>query len=504
MKKVVPSSFFALALGAYSAIFFSACQRHTISPKDTITTSISAPVNTIDPLYATDADGQHIGELVHAGLTRISTNLLPEPYLAEKIRTVNDLTLEFTLKKGCTLHDGTEITADLVAEVLELFQNDKAKSAFQEMAKKIVRFEKLGPYKFRIYTEKPTPALLVNLRTIKLFSPKDHNIGAGPYRLVKISPQEVALEAHSSPCVPTPATPKVKIKVVRDDLSRYLKLKNGEMDISLNELNFRKLEHIGNDPKSPLAVISAPGTGVNYMGINMKNPKLQDLRVRKALQLSLDLPLIMKYKNRGYATPSRSVLSDLNWYANKDIKIPERNLAEARRLLDEAGYYNGQNSKPVLTIKLSTTTNNIVLEHARAIVMQAKDAGIEIQHRTYEWATFYADVKAKNTELYLLRWVGTSDPSLLFENFHSGELSRNNRTNYINPTLDKWLEKGESTLDFNKRKAYYAEAQKIVAEDLPYIHLWHNKNAAVYRKNISNIILYPTGSWEMFVDLRKE
>jgi peptide/nickel transport system substrate-binding protein len=103
-----------------------------------------------------------------------------------------------------------------------------------------------------------------------------------------------------------------------------------------------------------------------------------------------------------------------------------------------------------------------------------------------------------------LRWVGATDPRIFFENFHSGELSRSNRTAYQNPEMDRWLEAGQSTLDQNKRRDAYNQVQKIAAKDFPYINLWHSENTVAFRNNIKNVVLHPSGSWEPFLYLRKE
>jgi peptide/nickel transport system substrate-binding protein len=484
-------------------LILSACKNHNLSPPDTITTILNAPVLSLDPALATDANSQHVNELIHASLVKISDSLMPEPYLAESFRILNDRSIEFRLKKACHFHDGEELTVDSVIRSFDYYLNASRNSPFQEIFKKIERIEKIDPYRFRIHTRKAEPSLLANLYSLKIIG-KNPSIGIGPFRLLSQSANEILLERAQSNCVPFPKIQKVKIKIVRDDLARYLKLRNGELDIIMNELNSRKIEAIEADPSSPLAVVSGNGTGFNYLAINMQEALLRDPRVRRALALSFDIDEINKYKNRNYATSARNLLSDFNWYANLKIPLVHRDLKEARRLLDLAGYYNGENKKKPLILSLKTSSNSNAVENATVLVAQAKEAGIILKHRAYEWGTFYSDVKSKNTQLYTLRWVGTTDPSIYFENFHSGEIERNNRTFYKNPVLDHWLEKGESTLNLEKRRQYYYKVQEIVAEDLPYINLWHNKNVAVFRKDIKDVRLFPTGSWETFFYLRKE
>jgi peptide/nickel transport system substrate-binding protein len=490
----------------------AACSNPVLSPKDTITTVIGAPVQSLNPLYSTDANSQHLNELSHASLVRTSARLVPEPYLAESFKLLGDKTIHFKLKKACRFPDGKEITADDVERSLNIFLDPENKATVAETFKKIKKFEKLNSHEFRFTTEKPEPALLSDLSLLKILPEgaikKGENAsvvaGSGPFRVVSFAPNQISFERNPVSCLPEPGVQKIKVKVVRDDISRFLKLKNGELDIVLGDMNYRKVEMIQKDPTLPLEVKIEDGIGYNYLGVNMINPKLRDPRVREALALSFDIPTIIRYKSRGMAKPSRNLLADQNYYSNLSIPIRVRDLAKARELLDAAGYNNGSNGKPTLKVTLTTNTNMISVENARVLAAQAKEAGIDLQHRAYEWGIFYADVKAGNTELYLLRWVGVTDPGIYFDTMHSGEIGRNNRTRYSNPEMDKWIELGQSVLDPTKRKLAFDKVQEIAHRDQPFIGLWHVKNTAVFRKGLKNVNIHPTGSWQSLLEMRKE
>lgn len=503
----------------HSGIFLAAglallpsCQSRTQSPIDTLTTIVAAPVPSLNPLYATDAASQHINELVHSALITISDDLVPIPYLAEEIKTPNPTTLEFRLRRGCVFESGKEITSDDVERSLSFYRDPQNQSAFAEAFKAIIKFEKIDSYRFRMITDQPSPGLLTDFDLLKILdltgvapgSKPTHIPGAGPYRLSSLDASQINLERRAQPCLPTPPMNKIRVKVVRDDLSRFLKLKTGEIDLVLNEMNYRKVEVIENDPTLPMTVIKDDGIGYTYLGLNLATKKLSDPRVRRALALSLDVPALIKYKSRGMARPARNVLSDQNFYSNRDVPLIERNLPEAKRLLDEAGYFNGTNGKPPLHLTFKTNTNPISLENARVIVAQVNESGIRFEHQAHDWGVFYNDVKTGNTEVYSLRWVGVTDPRIYFEIFHSKEIGRNNRTRYQNPELDLLLEQAEKILDPSKRREVYLKVQAIVAKDLPYIGLWYGKNVAVFRKEVKNVKLHPSGKWLPLLSMRKE
>jgi peptide/nickel transport system substrate-binding protein len=493
-------------------LWLAACANPNRSPPDTITTIIGAPVQSLNPIYATDANSQHINELVHSGLVTISDKLVPEPYLAQEFHFAKPNVLEFTLRKGCHFENGREVHSDDVEKSLKYFIDPKNNSPHSETMKRIKKFERLDDYRFRFVLDKPSLSLVTDLELLKIMqldgtegSRKPASIpGIGPYRLDSLEPGLISLSRANTGCLPVPPMPKIKIKVVRDDLSRYLKLERGELDIVLNEMNFRKAELIEKNPGGPLAVASSEGIGYSYLGINMSNKKLQDPRVREALALTLDLPSLIQYKSRGMASQARNLLADFNFYANQNVPTVQRNLVKARQLLDEAGFSNGTNGKPPLHLTLKTTTAITSVENARVIVAQAQESGIEIEHQAFEWGIFYSDVKTGNVELYQLRWVGVTDPRIYFEVFHSGEIGRSNRTRYKNSEMDQWIEKGEATVSPKERKQFYDKVQEIAAKDLPFVGLWYGKNVAVYRKELKNVTMPPTGSWKNFLAMRKE
>lgn len=487
-----------------------ACSNTNRSPADTITTIVSAPVPSLNPIYATDANSQHINELVHSGLVTISEKLVPEPYLAQEFHFAKPDVLEFTLRRGCFFENGKEVHSEDVEKSLLYFQDPANLSPHAEAMKRIKKFEKIDDYRFRFLLEKPSLSLLADLELLKIMqlegiTGKPASIpGVAPYKVDVLEPRMIALSRANPGCLPLPPSPKIKIKVVRDDLSRYLKLRRGELDVVVNEMNFRKAELIGRNPGGPLRVSSSEGIGYSYLGINMTNPKLRDPRVREAIALSLDVPALIQFKSRGMASPARNLLADINYYANREVPIVQRDLKRARELLDQAGYSNGSNGKPPLRLTLKTTTAIASVENARVMAAQAREAGIEIEHQAFEWGIFYADVKTGNAELYQLRWVGVTDPRIYFEVFHSGEIGRNNRTRYKNPEMDQWIEKGEATVKLEERKKIYDHVQELAARDLPFIGLWYGKNVAVYRDEVKNVTVPATGSWKSFLAMRKE
>lgn len=489
-------------------LFLSGCTNPSVSPPHTVATSVSSPVPALNPVFATDANSQRIGELIHSSLLTVSDNLQAEPWLAESFRQPSPTSVEFTLRKECRFHDGTPVRASDVVASAEHYLSPANNSPHREVLSSIAKVTAVSDRVVRFDLHKPDASLLSYfplLKVMKAESLKSRDPeGVGPFRLRKNSTGEIILERSESGCLPAPSYRFLLIKVIRDDLSRYLKLKAGELDIALNEMDFQKIDWLLSGKETSLSALAAPGIGFNYLAVNFKDERLRDKRVRRALALSFDLESLIHYKSRNLATLSASILSPNSRWLNRDLAPIRRNLSEARRLLDEAGWSNGENGKPPLRIELKTTNNPFVIENARVLAAQAREAGIEIVHRPFEWGIFYQDVKSGNTQLYILRWVGVVDPGIYFEVFHSSPKAKSNRTRYSNPEMDQAIDKAMAATDFLRRKKLFDETQRIAAEDLPYINLWHNHNAAAFRKEISNVHLHTNGSWRTFLTLEKK
>ena len=492
--------------------FVTACSSKSKTPKNAIVTTIKAPIASLDPLFSTSADSQHLNELIHSALVYIGEDLTPQPYLAETVKIVDDVTIEFTLKKNCRFHNGKTVTVDDVKSTIEVFTDPENKSPFSAAFLKITEFIRTGKHSFRIKTAKPEPSLLTDLSLLKIL-PKDEYdkdkfrdkpIGAGPYIPLKKEVSGIVLTKFNTKCLPVPPTDKIHIKIVREELSQFLKLSRGELDVVLNNLDYRNIKKILSGNEKNLKAIATDGVSFSYIGLNFSNSHLKNKKIRKAIYYAIDIDSIIKYKLAGMGKAATSVLSKDNFYSNKELKPHKRDVTKAKRLLNEAGYFNKTNNKKVLKLSLKTTTNKLILENARAIVSQLKEVGIEIEHKSYDWGVFYADIKDRNTEMYLLRWVGVTGPEILYNIFHSSQRKQSNRTEYNNPIMDQYLDVGSSTMDKKKRKIAYDMVQEIFLDDLPYIPLWHNKNAIAYRKEIKNVKLHPTGSWINFLKMRKE
>jgi peptide/nickel transport system substrate-binding protein len=145
---------------------------------------------------------------------------------------------------------------------------------------------------------------------------------------------------------------------------------------------------------------------------------------------------------------------------------------------------------------------------AAVLQQQLRDVGIALDIRTFEFATFFADVTRGAYQMHSLRWVGgNEDPDIFEYVFHSRKFTPNgaNRTFYSNPHLDALIDQARCELDQERRKRLYAEIQQILVVDQPYVELWYQDNVMVHSQRVRNVTLDPSGNYDFLktVELEK-
>ncbi len=98
-----------------------------------------------------------------------------------------------------------------------------------------------------------------------------------------------------------------------------------------------------------------------------------------------------------------------------------------------------------------------------------------------------------------LRWIGgNEDPDIFEYAFDSARFPPNgaNRGYYSNPRVDALIDKARREIDPKVRKPLYAEVQRILADDLPYINFWYLDNVVVHTRRVRNLKLNPAGNYD--------
>ena len=126
------------------------------------------------------------------------------------------------------------------------------------------------------------------------------------------------------------------------------------------------------------------------------------------------------------------------------------------------------------------------LRLATIIQSQLKSVGIEVEIRSYDWGTFYGDIKEGRFQMYSLSWVGLKIPDIFYYIFHSKSIPPHgaNRGRLNDYNVDSILELAKFEASLDKQALYYKDLQKYLLDILPYIPLWYEDNILVSKSVI--------------------
>ncbi len=469
------------------------------------------PTN-LDPRLATDAYSVRIDSIIFNGLMKLDpqANLLPD--LTESYDNPTATTYRFHLKKGVRFHSGRELTAQDVKYTFETIRDPSFKSPHFNSFEKLKGIEIIDRYTIEFELQEPFAPFLTSL--VVGIVPRDiaeqkgdefgrHPVGTGPFKFRRWVPgSRIELEANHECLEGPPRLSAVLFKVIPNDTTRVFELKKGSVHLLQNSVPPDSLKYLEEDPG--IKIIKKEGINYSYLGFNLEDKILSNKKVRQAIAYALNREEIIEYLLKGLAVPATGLLAPSNWAYEGEVAKYDYHPEISRRLLDEAGYPDPDGKGPESRFKLSYRTSTIPLRKriGEVLARQLREVGIELKTRSYEWGTFFSDIKSGNFQLYTLTWVGITEPDIYHYIFHSSSIPPQgaNRGRYVNKELDRLLEHGRRCLDQEKRKEIYSRIQKIMAEELPYVSLWYSTNVVAMAKEIQGFEIYPGGE---FISLRK-
>src|SRR5690242_21756126 len=136
---------------------------------------------------------------------------------------------------------------------------------------------------------------------------------------------------------------------------------------------------------------------------------------------------------------------------------------------------------------MKTSTEAKTRRMVAVMQQQLREAGIALDIRSFEPATFLSDVIHGLFQVYSLRWIGgNEDPDIFEYVFHSAKFPPKgaNRGFYSNPRVDALIDQARTETSQDARKLIYAELQRVLAEDVPYINLWYLDNVLVHTRRV--------------------
>lgn len=259
---------------------------------------------------------------------------------------------------------------------------------------------------------------------------------------------------------------QIRFYPTEDISSEERTFRTGQLD-KTNELPNAKIDAYRRD--YPEALHIEPWLGIYYYRLNVTRPPLDDKRVRKALALAIDRDSLVRNVTRGGQAPAYAVSypGTAGYYPKAKLT---GDLAEAKRLLAEAGFPDGKNW-PHVELLYNTSENHRAI--AEAIQqMWRTNLGIDIQLTNQEWKVYLDSQDTQNFWIERAGWIADYvDPNVFLEIWTTGNL--NNDTGWSNPEYDRLAAAALAAKTEQERYAFYQKMDAILVDELPIIPIYY-------------------------------
>ena len=457
---------------------------------------------TLDPHLTTDATSATIIVEVFGGLVTIDANLDVVPDLAEGWDISADgRVYTFRIRPDATFHDGKPVTAEDVRWSLERVTNPltEAPNVDSYLGDIVGVDEKLAgdaltisgvrvinERTIEITIDRPKSYFLAKLTYPTAFVLDRENIeanpknwfrkpnGTGPFRMTEYKVGETLILSRNEGYHLGP--PKLaEVEMILSGGTSMLMYENDEIDIA--GVSLADLDRLL-DPSNRLnaeLMRAAPSFSIQYIGLNVNEPPLDDRKVRQALNLAIDKREIATIVLGDQVVPATGILPPGFPGFSKSVSGYNFDPERARQLLRESKYGDDLENLPPITITTPGSFGaNVSLDMEVVLSMWEKNLGIKTEFQQTEFATFLKDLNKRRFQMFDIGWIADyPDPENFLDILFYSD-SSNNHTNYSNPEVDALLEKARVETDETLRFRIYNQVEQMILDDAPWIPLWYS------------------------------
>lgn len=438
------------------------------------------------------------------GLLTVKKDGSIEPLLAEKWENKNNTVWTFHLRPGITWSDGTAITAKDVVWSWQRLVDPKTASPYASypgnmhilnaadisQGKKPV--DSLGvkavdDSTLEVTLTQPTASFLPMLAhpslvpidqvLVNRFGDKwtkpEHIVTSGAYKVTDWVVNERIVAERNTRYWNNKATVinKVTYLPISAETADVNRFKAGEIDITytIPVNQFAQLRKTFGEQVSV-----EPQLATYYYEFNTTKPPFNDPRLRRALNMGLDKDIIadkvMAQGQRPAWVISQPEIGGVKLSPPDYSTWPrEKRLAEAKKLLNEAGFNEAHPLSFNLLYNTMETHQRIAIA---ASSMWKKNLGVEAKLQNQEWKTMLDTMHTGNFDAVRYAWIADYDDAATFlNNFRTG--SSENTSKYSNLAYDEALDNAAKAKDVAERGKYYQQAEDILARDVPAIPVYH-------------------------------
>jgi len=474
---------------------------------------------TLDPITSNEMISMRISELLFNGLVGINERQDVVPELAQSWDVSKDNRVyTFALRKDVTWHQRpgegvVGFTANDVVFTYNIMMHPKTITPLKVRFEFIEKVEKLDDYTVRFTLKRPVLNALAkfSFKIIPKHGPKNplyltredpfvqQPIGTGPYILKNITAdREIVMVANDKYFKGRPNIDQFVAKPFADQniLTQALTFNAIDMIVLVNP---RSIAEIQGDKRFILQPYNA--LSYSFFGYNLRNPLLEDKRVRLAFGHALNRQEMLNSFFNNQGTIISGPFAPGSWAYNLDVQPLAYDPKKAIALLNEAGFKQGPDGimqkggkKLELTLmvpieKESEAVKRVVL----AFQNYLKNVGVSVKVEFKEWQAWKEDVFADHHfDIVFASWV-FDDSADISSLFHSAEIGpwKNNFGGYSNPEVDSLIVESKLTLDHEKRRTINRKLHLLLANEAPYTFLWTLTNYSAYHKKVQHVAIHP-------------
>jgi len=468
----------------------SACSQ---PPPDAIRMGLASSAVNLDPRFATDAASTRINRLLYQTLVEFDQSSLPIPSLA-RWQQLTPSDYRFTLQGENHFSNGQQLTASDVVATFQSIIDPATASPHQATLEMVRQIERVDERTIVFRLNRPDPLFPAYLSIGILPADKikqqhpfhQHPLGSGAFKFIAWpSDGHLQLERLSD-------QQKVDFITVKDPTVRVLKLLRGEIDLLQNDLPTELLGYL--KEQSDITISQSRGSNFTYLGFNLEDPVTSNLLIRQAVAHAVDRQTIIHHLFGDAATPAQALLPPWHWAGASSLQAIPYDSLRAKRLLAKVGY----NQENPLKLTYKTSSDPFRIRIATIIQHQLAEVGIELDVRSFDWGTFYGDIKAGRFQLYSLAWVGIKTPDIFRYVFASDSMPPDgaNRGRFNDPETDRLIAHAEQQVSPAVQAPIYHQLQQRLLEQLPYVPLWYEEQIFASRSDIKGYYLAEDGNYD--------
>ncbi len=529
---ILAASFVAAVLAASAALALRVSGNDSVvlAPTSNYVEGVAGTWQRINPLFVNsnevDAD---LSALVFSGLVRLAPDGRVIPDLADLPEVSQDgRTYTFRLKDNATWHDGQRVTSlDVEFTISQITDPDfrdpliaegwlGTTIATPDERTVVVQLRQpSAPFLARSATVGLLPEHLLRNVTAAELTNASFNaspVGSGPYRVVSLNSQEARLAGHERYHLGRPSIERMTFRFYTDYSTAVQALTRGEVDGLLVRdvlTPEQKAEIAGSRDLVTQELLRSAQT---LLYLNTSNVLFRDELARRAISLALDRSTIIAEAFGGLAQASSSPITPGTWAYDADADLIERNLEDARLLLDEAGWVpsptNGiltrEGSEFRFTIRVDNDPARVAV--AEAVASQLEAVGIRASVVSTTFSVLRRDfLQERNYEAAIAAWEQGADPDPYF-GWHSSQLGAAglNLANFEDAVIDELITRGRVSSNQDVRLDSYEQIQQVWQVLSPGVVIGYRSYQYVHTRALQEVsagVLFTASG--RFVDVHK-